>query len=136
MSEYYSLGSNSVTETATDIMNKVEFGANQAISSIPDMITSTKNYIESAKPITENVLEFPSFNNILRQVLRYLIEGLVVAIAGYYIPSKKPDLHEVVMIALTAASTFALLELYMPDSYMMARLGFGFTTGQRLIPTL
>ena len=81
MSEYYSLGGTSVTETATDIMNKVEFGANQAISSIPDMITSTKNYIESAKPITENVLEFPSFNNILRQVLRYLIEGLVVAIA-------------------------------------------------------
>ena len=136
MSEYYSLGGNSVTETASDIMNKVSFEANQAISSIPNMITSTKDYIESARPIQENILEIPSFNNVLRQVLRYPIEGVVVAIAGYYIPAKKPDLHEVIMIALTAASTFALLELYMPDAYMAARLGFGFQTGQRLIPVL
>lgn len=83
-----------------------------------------------------NVIKGPTFVDILKRLLKYIIEGLVVAIAGYYIPAKKPEISEIIIIALVAASTFAILEVYMPDAYMASRLGFGFQTGRNLIPPI
>ena len=83
-----------------------------------------------------NVIEVPTFFDILKRLLKYIIEGLVVAIAGYYIPAKKPAISEIIIIALVAASTFAILEVYMPDAYMASRLGFGFQTGRNIIPPI
>jgi len=84
----------------------------------------------------KNVVQTPTFSDILKKLLKYVIEGLVVAIAGYYIPAKKPEISEIIIIALVAASTFAILEVYMPDAYMASRLGFGFQTGRNLIPPI
>ena len=84
----------------------------------------------------QNVIKGPTFFDILKKLLKYIIEGLVVAIAGYYIPAKKPEISELIIIALVAASTFAILEVYMPDAYMASRLGFGFQTGRNLIPPI
>jgi hypothetical protein len=86
------------------------------------------------KAVFDKVIDTPIFYNVIRQIFKYLIQGFVVAIAGYYIPAKKPEWNEILMISLVAASTFAILEIYMPDAYLAARFGFGFTTGSNLIP--
>jgi len=94
--------------------------------------------LDTSKKINEQVfdkvIDTPIFYNVIRQIFKYLIQGFVVAIAGYYIPAKKPEWNEILMISLVAASTFAILEIYMPDAYLAARFGFGFTTGSNLIP--
>ena len=63
------------------------------------------------------------------QYLKYLLEGLAVAAAAYYIPQKKTSLREVAMIALTAAATFAVLDIFAPAIASGARQGAGFGIG-------
>ena len=55
------------------------------------------------------------FGEVVRKALKYLIEGIVVSLAAYYIPGKrKLNFEEILMIAITAAATFAILDMYTP----------------------
>ena len=73
-------------------------------------------------------------NELIKNLLKYLIQGLAVAIAAHYIPKSNIKMSEVLMIALTSASTFAILEMYAPPGmHMGSMLGTGFTIGQNLV---
>lgn len=66
---------------------------------------------------------------LVKNVLKYLLEGLAVAVAAKYIPSREISLNEVVMIGLTAALTFFVLDMFSPSIASGARLGTGFGIG-------
>jgi len=51
---------------------------------------------------------------LVKRAIKYLVEGLMVAIAAYAIPKKALNLDEVALIALTAAATFSILDTYVP----------------------
>jgi len=70
-----------------------------------------------------------NLESLIKNVLKYLLEGLAVAIAAKYIPSREISMNEVVMIALTAALTFFVLDLFSPSIASGARLGTGFGIG-------
>jgi hypothetical protein len=74
-----------------------------------------------------------NLNNVIQRAIKYLVEGLAVAIAAYYIPSKKMNLQEIAVIALTAAATLAVLDLLAPTVGMGARHGAGFGIGASLV---
>ena len=60
---------------------------------------------------------------LLRRIVKYLVEGLMVAIAAYAIPKRSLNLDEVMIIALTAAATFSILDTYIPSMGVSARSG-------------
>jgi hypothetical protein len=66
-------------------------------------------------------------------LLKYLIEGLAVAIVAYALPAKKLKLEEIAMIAVTGAATFAILDMYAPATSGAARMGAGFGVGGNLV---
>ena len=70
---------------------------------------------------------------LVRRVVKYLVEGIMVAIAAYAIPKKSLNMDEVLLIALTAAATFALLDMYAPSVGLTARQGAGFGIGANLV---
>lgn len=70
---------------------------------------------------------------IVVRIIKYLLEGSVVGLAAYLIPSKKLSGEEVLTIALTAAAVFALLDLFSPSISQSARLGSGFALGSSLV---
>mgnify|MGYP001350405288 CR=1 FL=1 len=70
---------------------------------------------------------------IVRRALKYLVEGVAVSVAAYMIPQKKLKIEEVLMIALTAAATFAILDMYTPAIGEATRLGAGFGVGANLV---
>lgn len=72
------------------------------------------------------------FGEILIRILKYVIEGLVVGIAAYFV-SKKLSFEEVLIIGVTAAATLAVLDLYSPSISGATRLGAGLGLGTRLI---
>jgi ABC-type Co2+ transport system permease subunit len=72
-------------------------------------------------------------SEILVRFFKYALEGLVVAIAAYFFPGHKPDPEEVLLIALVAAATFAVLDLFAPSIGQSARLGAGFGVGANLV---
>ena len=70
---------------------------------------------------------------LVRRVVKYFVEGLMVAIAAYAIPKRTLNLDEVTLIALTAAATFSILDTYVPSMAVTARTGAGFGIGGNLV---
>ena len=74
-------------------------------------------------------------NELVKRIIKYLVEGLMVAIAAYAIPKARNALNieEIMFIALTAAATFSILDTYVPSMGVSARSGAGFGIGANLV---
>jgi len=70
---------------------------------------------------------------LVKRIIKYLVEGLMVAIAAYAIPKRSLNIEEIVLIALTAAATFSILDTYVPSMGVTARSGAGFGIGANLV---
>jgi hypothetical protein len=71
---------------------------------------------------------------LVKRAIKYLVEGIMVAIAAYVIPKGKGlSLDEVALISLTAAATFSILDTYIPSMGVTARTGAGFGIGANLV---
>lgn len=65
----------------------------------------------------------------LRSLVKYVLEGLAVAVAAWLIPSNKIEYTDIIIIALTAAAVFAILDQFSPLVAVSARQGSGFALG-------
>lgn len=65
----------------------------------------------------------------IKRFVKYMLEGFAVAIAAHYIPNQKMKAMDVFAIALTAAATFSILDLFAPEIASGARTGTGFGIG-------
>jgi ABC-type Co2+ transport system permease subunit len=70
---------------------------------------------------------------LIKRIIKYLIEGLIVAIAAFAIPKRSLNLEEIALLALTAAATFAILDTYIPSMGVNARQGAGLGMGLKLV---
>ena len=70
---------------------------------------------------------------LLRRVVKYCVEGFMVSLAAYAIPKRSLNLEEILMIAITAAATFAVLDTYVPSMAVTARSGAGFGIGANMV---
>jgi glycerate kinase len=70
---------------------------------------------------------------VVNRVIKYLIEGLVVAAAAIYIPKKSLPMEEVATLAVLAAVVFAILDAVSPSIGVTARQGAGFGLGANLV---
>jgi uncharacterized RDD family membrane protein YckC len=66
---------------------------------------------------------FLDLGELVKRALKYFVEGLIVALAAYVIPSKRLRLDETLLIALVAAATFSILDTYLPSLAVSARSG-------------
>jgi hypothetical protein len=70
---------------------------------------------------------------------RYMLQGLAIAIAAYYVPImyktslRKPTMQEILLISITAAVTMYILDKFIAPVGFGAQLGAGFTIGQKLV---
>ena len=69
---------------------------------------------------------------LVKRAIKYLVEGLIVALAAYAIPKKSLNFEEIAVIALTAAATFSLLDVFIPAVAQSGRSGLGFSIGTGL----
>tara|TARA_B100000902_G_scaffold396518_2_gene457741 strand:+ start:69 stop:341 length:273 start_codon:yes stop_codon:yes gene_type:complete len=70
---------------------------------------------------------------LLKRAIKYLVEGIMVALAAFAIPKRSLNLDEVALIALTAAATFSILDTFVPAMAVSARSGAGFGIGANLV---
>ena len=76
---------------------------------------------------------FLDLGELVKRALKYFVEGLIVALAAYVIPSKRLRLDETLLIALVAAATFSILDTYLPSLAVSAPQGAGFGIGANLV---
>ena len=72
-------------------------------------------------------------SELIKRIIKYLVEGLMVAIACFAIPKKSLDIEEIALLALVAAATFSILDTYIPSMGESARTGAGFGIGMNLV---
>ena len=73
------------------------------------------------------------FSDLITRIVKYVLEGLAVAVAAFVLPGKTLKVGEVAMIALVATATFAILDIYAPSVGSSARTGAGFGIGANLV---
>ena len=81
----------------------------------------------------QKLAQMLDLGELVRRAVKYLVEGVMVALAAYAIPKKSLNLDEVALIALTAAATFSILDTYVPSMAVSARSGAGFGIGANLV---
>ena len=74
-----------------------------------------------------------SVTELVTRVIKYLLEGLAVAVAMVVIPRRIPSLEEIVSVSVVAAVVFAILDLLSPSVGLTARQGAGFGLGANLV---
>lgn len=70
---------------------------------------------------------------IVNRVIKYLIEGLVIAAAAIFIPRRSLPFDEVATLAVVAAVVFAILDAVSPSVGVTVRQGAGFGMGANLV---
>lgn len=77
-----------------------------------------------------NLLDISEF---VRRLIKYLVEGIMVSLVAFAIPRRNLSIDEIVLIAISAAATFSILDTYMPSMAVNARTGAGFGIGANLV---
>lgn len=72
-------------------------------------------------------------NEALVRLLKYVFEGLVVAVAAYTLPSMTLNVADVVQISMIAMATFSILDFFAPSMSGAARMGAGMGIGANLV---
>jgi uncharacterized RDD family membrane protein YckC len=72
-------------------------------------------------------------SELIKRIIKYLVEGFMVSIVAYAIPKKSLNIEEIALIALTAASTFCILDTYLPSFALSTRNGAGLGMGLSLV---
>jgi len=73
------------------------------------------------------------FAEIVNRIIKYLIEGLVIAAAAIFIPKRALPMDEVATLAVLAAVVFAMLDAVSPSMGVTARQGASFGLGANLV---
>jgi hypothetical protein len=73
-------------------------------------------------------------HEIVKRIIKYLVEGLAVGLVSFLMLRKTPDIEEIFLLSLTASSVFAILDVFVPVAGQASRTGFGVGTGLALSP--
>lgn len=69
----------------------------------------------------------------INNLVKYIVQGVAVAIAAYVIPNRKTNMHEILIISTVAALTFFTLDIFTDDVAKGVRLGAGLGIGMSLV---
>jgi len=70
---------------------------------------------------------------IVNRCIKYLVEGLFVAVAAIFIPKRSLPVEDILSLAIVAAAVFAILDVVSPSIGYSARQGAGFGMGANLV---
>jgi hypothetical protein len=72
-------------------------------------------------------------NDLLTRLIKYVVEGVAVALALFFIPRKPLPMDEILSVTIAAAAVFAVLDIFSPSIGVTARQGAGFGIGANLV---
>ena len=72
-------------------------------------------------------------SELLVRLFKYVLEGLVVAVAAHFLPGNKISVQDTFLLGLIAAATFAVLDLFAPSIGASVRSGAGYGIGFNMV---
>tara|TARA_Y100000389_G_scaffold198838_1_gene236087 strand:+ start:1324 stop:1554 length:231 start_codon:yes stop_codon:yes gene_type:complete len=71
--------------------------------------------MDSLQKNLDNLKNYNDSKEILTRIFKYLIQGIAIAIAAFIIPDVKLQPFHILLISLTGASAFAIIDLAIPS---------------------
>ena len=122
-------------EIRMNAMNKLHDGS---VKNLINRLSTADNYMDKKESDVEE--EFVNSEGLLERFLKYFIEGIAVALVGFVLVfSKKGKFNfnrqgkDILVMGLTAAVVFGVLDMYAPAISGSARQGAGFGLGANLV---
>ncbi len=91
------------------------------------------NVVEDIKKEGSVVMQKTVSNLNVQNLVKYILEGIVIAIVAYVIPNRRTKFNEVAVISLVAALSLFILDLFANDVGKGTRLGAGLGIGARIV---
>jgi hypothetical protein len=57
----------------------------------------------------------PNWHVVVKRIAKYIAEAVVVALATYYLPTKRLSLTDIAIVSLVAATMFSVLDTVAPS---------------------
>lgn len=92
-------------------------------------MNTLKDFQIESQTVFETIWKKLTVNNLVK----YLIQGIAVAVAAYVIPNRRTNYREIFAISIVAALTFFTLDIFTDDISKGAKFGAGFGIGLSLI---
>jgi hypothetical protein len=92
-------------------------------------MNALKDFQIESQTVFDTIWKKLTINNLVK----YLIQGIAVAVAAYVIPNRRTNYREVLVISIVAALTFFTLDIFTDDISKGARFGAGFGVGLSLV---
>jgi hypothetical protein len=89
--------------------------------------------MSATSSVAPTSLQSFDYSEIIKRLIKYLVEGLAVALAAKILPAEPLDFHVILMLGLTAAFVFSMLDLFAPSVAYSARSGAGMGIGFGLV---
>jgi hypothetical protein len=88
-----------------------------------------KDFQIESQSVFDTIWKKLTVNNLVK----YIIQGIAVAIAAYVIPNRRTNYREILVISLVAALTFFTLDIFTDDISKGAKFGAGLGIGLSLV---
>jgi ABC-type Co2+ transport system permease subunit len=72
-------------------------------------------------------------SELIKRIFKYILMGLIISICAIIIPQRKLDTESVLILALTSAATFAVIDQFLPSMSNSVRGGLGTALGVNMI---
>lgn len=92
-------------------------------------MNALKDFQIESQTVFETIWNKLTINNLIK----YLIQGIAVAVAAYVIPNRRTNSKEIMIIASVAALTFFTLDIFTDEVSKGARFGAGLGIGLSLV---
>ena len=79
--------------------------------------------------ISEEILENINEKLKIENLINYVLQGFVIALAVYILPNRKTSYNEIFIVTLISSVTFLLLDIFIEDITKYVRLGLGIGIG-------
>lgn len=90
------------------------------------------NVVQDLSEEGQNVFKTIFSKLTINNLVKYIVQGIAVAVAAYVIPNRKTNIHEIMIISIVASLTFFVLDIFTDDVAKGTRLGAGFGIGMAL----
>ena len=94
-----------------------------AVDKVEDAATGAWDYLFGGVDVKE----------VLKRTIKYLFEGLAVVVASMVLSKRNQPTQDDLVLGLTAAAIFAVLDLWAPSISASAKQGAGFGVGAKMV---
>jgi len=69
---------------------------------------------------------------LIKRIIKYLVEGIIVSLVAFLVVKKPLDLEDILILGLTAAAAFSIMDTYLPSMGQQLRQGTSLGLGLHL----